>query len=597
MIGWLIETLLATSLLMLAVLVLRNPVRQLFGSAVAYALWALPVLRLVLPPLPGDWRLSALVTPLIDQATPRAAVLGMASPDRPAGSIASQALRQAQMNFAEAPLGEATLPPVAAPDGPGIVLFVIALWVVGALVFLGYHLVAHRAFCHRIQHQARRRTRVADAGVEVIETNAATGPLAFGIWHKYIAFPCDFEDRYDSDERELALVHELTHHARGDLIANWIALVVLALHWFNPLAWRAFRAFRADQEMACDARVLAGRDAAFTHAYGRAIVKSAHGGAVSAACHLHTINDLKGRLKMLSTKRKSRGRIASGVLSVVAVTLGGLVLTASGTQAAEGLREKVDTTIGSELAKLDRLASNVTAPRAPMPPLAPIAAQAAPSVPTVPVPPSAAAPADLPPPPPAAPDAPGVDAPTPPPPPAPPHWGSHSRVIILDRKGKPPKGFKEGREMRFVFRDKGDLNTLITSAVPGSSVTFAFDECRDGKGEGADKDGKTVTSRVVDGKKVTVICELHGKRLAMNARVYSARAEEMGRLAEKMAERMAFRAPEIERNAYRSALDGVRNARAGMVANKNLTGEARASALKAMDEAIAELEANLSKVN
>lgn len=300
---------------------------------------------------------------------------------------------------------------------------------------------------------------------------------------------------------------------------------------------------------------------------------------------------------MLSTKRKSRGRIASGALSVVAVTLGGLVLTASGTQAAEGLREKVDTTIGSELAKLDRLASNATAPRAPMPPLAPIAAQAAPSVPTVPVPPSAAAPADLPPPPPAAPDAPGVDAPTPPPPPAPPHWGSHSRVIILDRKGKPPKGFKEGREMRFVFRDKGDLNTLITSAVPGSSVTFAFDECRDGKGEGADKDGKTVTSRVVDGKKVTVICELHGKRLAMNARVYSARAEEMGRLAEKMAERMAFRAPEIERNAYRSALDGVRNARAGMVANKNLTGEARTSALKAMDEAIAELEANLAKVN
>lgn len=151
--------------------------------------------------------------------------------------------------------------------------------------------------------------------------------------------------------------------------------------------------------------------------------------------------------------------------------------------------------------------------------------------------------------------------------------------------------------MRFVFRDKGDPNTVISPAVPGSSVTFAFDECRDIKGEGADKDGKTVTTRVIDGKKVTIICELHTKRLAMNARVHSDRAEEMGRLAEKMAERMAFRAPEIERNAYRSALEGVRNARAGMVANKNLTGEARTSALKAMDEAIAELEANLAKVN
>lgn len=308
---------------------------------------------------------------------------------------------------------------------------------------------------------------------------------------------------------------------------------------------------------------------------------------------------------MLSTKKKSRGRIMGGALSVVAVTLGGLVLTASGTQAARGLREKVDSTLGGELAKLDRLASNVAAPRAPLAPLAPIAAQAAPSMPTVPVPPSAAAPADVPPAPPA-PDAPDVDAPTPPSPPSPPHWGSHSRIIVLDRQGKAPKGFKdfkglkEGREMRFVFRDKGDLNTLITSAEPGSSMTFTIDECRggkgDSKGEGAGKDGKTVTTRVVDGKKVTVICELHGKQLAMNARVHAFRADEMGRLAEKMAERMAFRAPDIERNALRSALEGVRNARAGMIANKNLTGEARTSALKAMDEAIAEVEADLAKV-
>lgn len=600
MIGWLIETLLATSMLMLAVLVLRNPVRQAFGSSVAYALWALPVLRLVLPPLPGDWRLSALVTPMVDKSMEQGVAFGVLNPDRLPDAIASQALVEAQINLADAPLRMAMVPPVATSDGPSVMLLVVGFWVIGALAFLVYHLAAHRAFCSRIQHQALGRMQVADGRVEVIKTDAATGPLAFGIWRKYIAFPCDFEDRYDADERELALVHELTHHARGDLIANWIALVVLALHWFNPLAWRAFRAFRADQEMACDARVLAGRSAAFTHAYGRAIVKSAHGGAVSAACHLHTINDLKGRLKMLSTKKKSRGRIMGGALSVIAVTLGGLVLTASGTQAAEGLREKVDSTLGGELAELDRLASNVTAnvtaPPAPMAPLAPIAAQSAPSIPTVPLPPSAAAPADLPPPPPV----PDVDAPTPPSPPAPPHWGSQSRVIILDRTGKPPKGFKgfkEGREMRFVFRDKGDPNTVISPAVPGSSVTFAFDECRDIKGEGADKDGKTVTTRVIDGKKVTIICELHTKRLAMNARVHSDRAEEMGRLAEKMAERMAFRAPEIERNAYRSALEGVRNARAGMVANKNLTGEARTSALKAMDEAIAELEANLAKVN
>ena len=59
------QALIASSLLMLLVLVLRDPVRRAFGPSVAYALWALPVLRLFLPPLPGDWRLSQLIAPAV----------------------------------------------------------------------------------------------------------------------------------------------------------------------------------------------------------------------------------------------------------------------------------------------------------------------------------------------------------------------------------------------------------------------------------------------------------------------------------------------------------------------------------------------------
>ncbi|KAI1690812.1 hypothetical protein DdX_22290 [Ditylenchus destructor] len=82
--------------------------------------------------------------------------------------------------------------------------------------------------------------------------------------------------------------------------------------------------------VACDALVLSGRAPALRHAYGRAIVKSAHGGAVSAACHLHTVNELKGRLKMLAKHdRKSRTRITAGVTGAAVLTLAGLALTAS----------------------------------------------------------------------------------------------------------------------------------------------------------------------------------------------------------------------------------------------------------------------------
>ncbi|MBW4329966.1 M56 family metallopeptidase [Stakelama sp. CBK3Z-3] len=158
-------------------------------------------------------------------------------------------------------------------------------------------------------------------------------------WRKYVAFPADFHERYDEQERDLALAHELGHHVRGDLYANWAALVVLSLHWFNPIAWRAFRAFRADQEMACDALVLSGRRSGLRHAYGRAIVKSAHGGAVSAACHLHSIDDIKGRLKMLTKNdARSRSQIALGGSAMAVLVLAGLGLTASGSSAAEIVR-------------------------------------------------------------------------------------------------------------------------------------------------------------------------------------------------------------------------------------------------------------------
>ena len=50
---WLVQTLVGTTLAMLGVLALRAPVARLFGARVAYALWLLPALRLVLPPLPG----------------------------------------------------------------------------------------------------------------------------------------------------------------------------------------------------------------------------------------------------------------------------------------------------------------------------------------------------------------------------------------------------------------------------------------------------------------------------------------------------------------------------------------------------------------
>lgn len=321
--AWTVDALLASTLLMAAVLLVRGAVRRAFGAQVAYALWALPVLRLLLPPLPAGWWHSAAAAPITRAG--ETVTIYMVEP---------LAARH-----------------VAAPAGLSLGLVLAFAWGIGALLFLGWHVVRHRRFCADVL-RAAEPIEERD-GVAVVASAAVPGPLAFGVRRRVVAFPADFAERYDADERALALAHELGHHRRRDLLANWAALGVLALHWFSPIAWAAFRAFRADQELANDAGVIARCGGQARHAYGRAIVKAATGGvAVATTCHLHTIADLKGRLRMLTISHTSRRRLATGSAAVTLLVAGGLGLTASGNAAA-----RVTSTLAAPLPPVPALAA------------------------------------------------------------------------------------------------------------------------------------------------------------------------------------------------------------------------------------------------
>ena len=82
MIAWLIDTLIATSFLMGLVLLIRRPVARLFGPGVAYALWALPLIRLILPPL----MLPASFAPKVDLPENIHHALAVAAPGVAAGA-------------------------------------------------------------------------------------------------------------------------------------------------------------------------------------------------------------------------------------------------------------------------------------------------------------------------------------------------------------------------------------------------------------------------------------------------------------------------------------------------------------------------------
>lgn len=529
MTGWLIETFVATTLLMLLVLAVRAPVRRAFGPQMAYALWAIPVIRMLLPPLPGDWQLTSLIAPFVREADVPGIVTGVIKPEALPTGIDKSAVTIVEIGAGSHPATAALVAPTYGASGPSLLILGIGLWAIGALAFLGWHLIAHRRHCARLLKAARVDRTVAQGKVRVIETDAVHGPLAFGVLRKYVAFPCDFTERYDEQERDLALAHELGHHVRGDLIANWVALFVLAIHWFNPVAWRAFRAFRADQEMACDALVLAGRAQALRHAYGRAIVKSAHGGAVSAACHLHTINEVKGRLRMLSkTHKNTPVRLATGLIGTGALGLAALGLTASGTQAAEQIKARVETVTG---VKLDQ---DVPAPPAP-----PVAAE--PAAPRAPA---------------AAPEAPEAPA-------------KARRYVYSYSNDGDGKDKKDGKRVTKIVMVHADGSASETKLPDLDALRASVPEVRNGKCTDT-ADGKPVVEKFErDGKKVMIVCSNRIERITINAERAAIDAKRMG---------------------MRSAMMGLRMARRSIESQSDLSAEQRAKALKGIDEAIAEVE-------
>ncbi|GGE12256.1 hypothetical protein GCM10011529_18260 [Polymorphobacter glacialis] len=332
---WLVETLVASTVLMLAVLAVRRPVAQLFGPRITYALWALPVLRLVLPPIPG-W--TAFYPPVA----------------RGHGPVMTGLTDTAYA---------ATLPPLPITAATiDWVLVTLLVWAAGAAVWIGWQALRYHVFLRGALAAGRLLTR--QGGTEIWITPAVDGPMAAGVMRPRIFLPADFQTRYSPGERRLALLHEGAHHDRGDLLANFIGLAAVALHWWNPIAHKAWRAFRADQELACDATVLAGAAPDLRIAYGSAVLKSACSRTPAAACAMNHKSQLKQRIVMMKDRPMGVLRHLLGGLCALLLVGGGLLVTAS--------------------------AAPPVAPVAPAAPVAPVApALIAPPVAPVAVPPAA----------------------------------------------------------------------------------------------------------------------------------------------------------------------------------------------------------------
>ena len=140
----------------------------------------------------------------------------------------------------------------------GIVL--VAVWFAGVNVVFTRRLRRSR---QRLEVDCPRPVYVSDA----VETPCLHGLIAPAIY---------VTPAVAADEVALrhVLSHELSHYRHGDHIWGIFRAAALALHWYNPLVWWAAALSRRDAELACDEAALRQLPAEDHAAYGRTILNA-----------------------------------------------------------------------------------------------------------------------------------------------------------------------------------------------------------------------------------------------------------------------------------------------------------------------------------
>ena len=215
--------------------------------------------------------------------------------------------------------------PAATSSGPGTASALgVAAWAAGALLLAALLLQRQRRFEALVDMSSNGATPTLPAGA---------GPAVLGVWRRRVVLPRDFDSAFDAEERRLMLLHEGVHLRRGDNLWNLLTATLLVVHWFNPVAWWAWRRLRADQELACDAAVLRREPPEALATYAGALLKvQGVAFAPPLATSWQSTHPLVERVRMLQVHRISSARHRAGLrvaaLSIVLAGVGGYTLQA-----------------------------------------------------------------------------------------------------------------------------------------------------------------------------------------------------------------------------------------------------------------------------
>ncbi len=298
------------------ILLLRVILKNKISPAAQYALWLLPLIRLIFPfSVSSIFSIMNIFEPMTRQLDD---AVSNSMPPAASGSPAMAGGNANQAMLAVHPFNMLTL------------LFWV--WIAGIAVVAICAIYANCRFA-AINKRSRVPVQIPDsckgllAGMKrppaVYIGKAAPSPCLCGLFNPYILL--NEKSANQEAALQMVLAHELAHYRKGDHIFALLRCIVCAVYWFNPLVWCAASMSRQDCEIACDARVIKDFTKQQRACYGLALISiierrpsmnSLLRGATSMTAGK---NEMKRRIVQIANRPKMLRITALGLVLVVVV--------------------------------------------------------------------------------------------------------------------------------------------------------------------------------------------------------------------------------------------------------------------------------------
>ena len=275
------EWILSSSVLIAVVALLRFVLRGKISLRLQYALWALVLVRLLVPVSFGGTAMS--VENLAQQASetePARFISALSETELPRMSY-QDAYNEVAEEYAEKGIQIEDIPYAEYVETVdyevmnrmngdlSIGEIVQVVWLSGIALMGVWFILSNLRLYRKL-----KKTRTAMTGSYALPAYLCDGidtPCLFGLVHPAIYLTSEAVESEQTVRH--AVEHELTHYRHRDHIWAILRSVCLAVHWYNPMVWCAAVLSRNDAELACDESTILRLGEDERAAYGRTLIR------------------------------------------------------------------------------------------------------------------------------------------------------------------------------------------------------------------------------------------------------------------------------------------------------------------------------------